>query len=86
MKNNNKAFTLAEVLITLGIIGIIAAMTLPSLIQKQQKKMAANQLKVMYSKLYNAIKMAEMHEGEAKYWQYFDENLELGKQIFSSVF
>ena len=49
MKNNNKAFTLAEVLITLGIIGIIAAMTLPSLIQKQQKKMAANQLKVMYS-------------------------------------
>ena len=75
MKNNNKAFTPAEVLITLGIIGIIAAMTLPSLIQKQQKKMAANQLKVMYSKLYNAIKMAEVHEGEAKYWQYFDENL-----------
>ena len=28
------AFTLAEVLITLGIIGIVAAMTMPSLIQK----------------------------------------------------
>lgn len=27
MKNFNKAFTLAEVLITLGIIGIVAAMT-----------------------------------------------------------
>lgn len=28
------AFTLAEVLITLGVIGIVASMTLPSLIQK----------------------------------------------------
>ena len=28
------AFTLAEVLITLGIIGVVAAMTLPALIQK----------------------------------------------------
>ena len=34
-KNVSKAaFTLAEVLITLGIIGIVAAMTLPALIQK----------------------------------------------------
>lgn len=41
---NNKiflrtAFTLAEVLITLGIIGIVAAMTLPSLIGNYQKKL-----------------------------------------------
>lgn len=33
-----KGFTLAEVLITLGIIGIVAALTLPSLIQKYQEK------------------------------------------------
>ena len=32
------AFTLSEVLITLGIIGIIAAMTFPLLISKYQKK------------------------------------------------
>ena len=32
------AFTLAEVLITLGIIGIVAVMTLPTLIQKNKKK------------------------------------------------
>lgn len=31
-------FTLAEVLITLGIIGIVAVMTLPTLIQKNKKK------------------------------------------------
>lgn len=32
------AFTLAEVLITLGIIGIVAAMTIPTLITNHQKR------------------------------------------------
>lgn len=73
------AFTLAEVLITLGIIGIVAAMTLPALIKKQQKRTAALELKVAYTKLYNAIKMAETEHGEAKYWQYFDENLSVAE-------
>ena len=35
---NKKGFTLAEVLITLGIIGVVAAMTLPTLIAKHQEK------------------------------------------------
>ncbi len=34
MNKRRIAFTLAEVLITLGIIGVVAAMTLPALIQK----------------------------------------------------
>ena len=33
-----KAFTLAEVLITLGIIGVVAAITIPGLIAKYQKE------------------------------------------------
>ena len=33
-KNMNRGFTLAEVLITLGIIGVVAALTLPNLIAK----------------------------------------------------
>lgn len=40
-----KAFTLAEVLITLGIIGVVAAMTLPTLVGEYQKKQTATQLK-----------------------------------------
>ena len=32
------AFTLAEVLITLGIIGVVAAMTLPTLIRRRKDK------------------------------------------------
>lgn len=39
------AFTLAEVLITLGVIGVVAALTLPSVIQKYQHKVLASQLK-----------------------------------------
>ena len=35
---NKKGFTLAEVLITLGIIGVVAALTMPALINKYQKK------------------------------------------------
>ncbi len=39
-------FTLAEVLITLGIIGIVAAVTLPSVIHKFQAKVLQSQFKV----------------------------------------
>lgn len=38
-----QAFTLAEVLITLGIVGIVAAITLPSLIQDYQISININQ-------------------------------------------
>ena len=40
-----KAFTLSEVLITLGILGIVIAMTLPALIGKWQKVVFANKVK-----------------------------------------
>lgn len=48
------AFTLAEVLITLGIIGVIAALTIPSLIQNTQKKEYVVGLKEAFSILTNA--------------------------------
>lgn len=70
----HKAFTLAEVLITLGIIGIVAAMTLPALIQKQQKKVLLTQIKTTYSILYEALNRAKADYGEFKYWSYNDEN------------
>ena len=53
------AFTLAEVLITLGIIGVVAAMTLPTLIQNHQKQAYVTGLKKAYANLQNAFaKMA----------------------------
>lgn len=42
---NNNAFTLSETLITLGIIGVIASMTLPSVINKYQEKVTVTKLK-----------------------------------------
>jgi prepilin-type N-terminal cleavage/methylation domain-containing protein len=48
-------FTLAEVLITLGIIGIVAALTMPSLIHKQHNKALETQFKKTYSMLAQAL-------------------------------
>ena len=62
------AFTLAEVLITLGIIGVVAALTLPALIQKYQKIVTVNRLKTNVSILSNAIRMSEAHNGEIAEW------------------
>ena len=52
------AFTLAEVLITLGIIGIVAAITIPMLMTKYEKIRNVNQLKKTYSELSQAFKAA----------------------------
>ena len=52
-------FTLAEVLITLGIIGVVAAMTLPTLIQKNQETELTTRAKRMYSEVNQAIKLYE---------------------------
>lgn len=50
----NKAFTLAEVLVTLGIIGIISALTIPTLVNNYQKKVATTAAKKAYSTLSQA--------------------------------
>ena len=62
-KFRRAAFTLAEVLITLGIIGVVAALTLPTLIQNHQKQVYVTQLKKAYSTLNNAINKMAVDEG-----------------------
>lgn len=52
-------FTLAETLITLGIIGIVAAMTIPTLISKNQKSIIEANLKETYSILQQTMRLAE---------------------------
>ena len=51
------AFTLAEVLITLAIIGIVAAMTIPTLVAKYQEKVMVTKVKQAHSQLMNAIQL-----------------------------
>lgn len=57
------AFTLAEVLITLGIIGVVAAMTLPTLIQQHQKQVYVTQLKKALSTVQNMVTKVTADEG-----------------------
>ena len=59
-----KAFTLSEVLITLGIIGMVAALTMPAVIANYQKQETVSRLQKVYSVLSQAVKRAELSEGE----------------------
>ena len=54
-------FTLAEVLITLGIIGVVAAMTIPTLIQNTSSTKFSAQFKKTLATLNNAAEMAQAH-------------------------
>lgn len=58
-----KGFTLAETLITLGIIGVVAALTIPALITNHQKEVTLNKLKETYSLLGQAFKSATVENG-----------------------
>jgi len=51
-----KAFTLAEVLITLGIIGVVAAITMPTVINNIQNKVNIVRWKKSYAIVYEAVK------------------------------
>ena len=62
------AFTLAEILITLGIIGVVAAMTLPVLISKYQERSWLTSFKRTYSILYQAYLGAYQENGIASTW------------------
>lgn len=53
-----KGFTLAETLIALAIIGIVAALTIPALIAKYQKQITVTRMEKFYSTMNQAVKFA----------------------------
>lgn len=57
-----RGFTLAEVLITLGIIGVVAALTAPSLVMSSRNESNAAKLAVTVSNLENAFTNAIVQE------------------------
>lgn len=67
-------FTLAEVLITLGIVGVVAAITLPNLIYSYQEKETVTRLKQVYSILSNAYAMILQEDGDPSNWGLSEEN------------
>ena len=75
------AFTLAEVLITLGIIGVVAALTMPALIAKYDEMVIVNKLKRSYSEIANAIELRKSELGTSDYAEQFNPNLSSTEQL-----
>ena len=69
-----KAFTLAEVLITLGIIGVVVSMTLSVLISEYKKEVTVNKLRHVYSLLKNAESMAVKDYGDMSGWDFIAQS------------
>ena len=66
-------FTLAEILITLTILGVVAAVTIPSLIHKFQDRLAITKVKKAYSLLDNALQIATVIEGPFASWAWHND-------------
>lgn len=59
---------MAEVLITLGIIGVIAALTLPIFIAKYQERVYISKIRKAYYTLDQAVRRAVQEHGPVDYW------------------
>ena len=66
------AFTLAEVLITLGIIGVVAALTIPNVVSNYKKKVVETRLAKLYSVLNQAVELSEEKNGACTTWEWGD--------------
>ena len=78
---SQKAFTLAEVLITLAIIGVVAAITIPSLVKNYNEKAWATAQDVFTKRLEVATRQMNTEEKLAGYSSTMDFVNELKKYI-----
>ncbi|MCD8023905.1 MAG: type II secretion system GspH family protein, partial [Candidatus Gastranaerophilales bacterium] len=62
------AFTLAETLITLAIIGVVAAMTIPSVLNHYREQEIVSKVKKIYSTFSSAIQLAIYENGTIDTW------------------
>ena len=69
--SKKQGFTLAEVLITLGVIGIVAALTLPVLVAKYKFKTYEVAFKKQYSAFQDTINYAVLTQGLTSCYMYF---------------
>lgn len=64
--NKKFAFTLAEVLITLGILGIVASITTPTVIGNYKKKTYATKLKAVFYEINEALDLITTEEAKTR--------------------
>ncbi len=63
MFDKSDGFTLAEVLITIGIIGVVASITIPTLVQNSQYAGYISHAKKMYASIENATNTYKVENG-----------------------
>ncbi|MFI3300806.1 MAG: type II secretion system protein [Candidatus Gastranaerophilales bacterium] len=80
-KATRPGFTLAEVLITLGIIGVVSAMTIPNLISNMQSEALAKKKLLFEERLEEAMNQMRFHEKLTGYSDAEDFVDELGKYL-----
>jgi len=68
VQHDKWAFTLAEVLITLGIIGVVSAITIPNIMSNYRKHVVETRLVKFYTTTNQAIKLAEVDYGDKTSW------------------
>lgn len=85
-----RGFTLAEVLITLGVIGIVAAMVLPSVLVQNRERENTAKLKKIYSTMTQAYTRAVAERGTPDFWDLMGKDDPTGaenlKKILSPYF
>ena len=76
IQKKNKCFTIAETLITLVIIGVVAALTVPNMIIRHQKEETVTRIKKAYSSLSQAINRSITDNGPIETWDFGDHTAE----------
>ncbi|MFR1672295.1 MAG: type II secretion system protein [Candidatus Gastranaerophilaceae bacterium] len=82
--NKRFAFTLAEVLITLGIIGVVAAMTMPSLIQDYKEKQTVSHLLKAYALMDQSYRLMLSEYGNPRDFGVTSTVAEASKQLYDA--
>lgn len=85
-RGRKNAFTLAEVLITLGIIGVVAALTIPSLVVKHRKQVVVEKLKKASSALMQAYNMSKLDYGDTKREGFTPLNGDAALEMFNKYY
>lgn len=82
----NKAFTLAETLVVMGIIGVVAALTIPNLSSSTANKENVARVQKAYSTLNEAFERVQAEYGNIQRWpsRDFDWNGDNATDIFAN--
>ncbi len=81
--NKQKAFTLAETLLTLAIVGVVAALTVPTLKQSSDEATYVAQVKKAYAIAKEATTALEQERGDLSLWPW--SNDKQMNQLYQSV-